>query len=72
MRARSIVGPIILICVGVVFLLSNLGWIPNLGQLLRTWWPLILIVVGVSMLLERGWCVRQADRGTPIGRHDDV
>ncbi len=55
MRSRSIVGPIILIALGLLFLLSNLGWIPHIGQLLVTWWPLILIVVGVSMLIERTW-----------------
>jgi len=54
-RSRSIVGPIILIALGLLFLLSNLGWIPHIGQLLVTWWPLILIVVGVSMLIERTW-----------------
>jgi hypothetical protein len=55
-RSRSIVGPVILIVVvGSVFLLSNLGWIPHIGRLLITWWPVILIVVGVSMLIERAW-----------------
>ena len=54
MRSRSIVGPVILIVIGLLFLLSNLGWIPHIGRLLVTWWPLILIIVGVAMLIERG------------------
>ena len=54
MRSRSLAGPIILIVLGLLFLLSNLGWVPHIGRLLITWWPLILIIVGVAMLIERG------------------
>jgi lia operon protein LiaF len=61
-RTRSIVGPVVLIVIGVLFLLSNLGWIPHIGQLLRTWWPLILIIVGVCMLAERAWWPRPNER----------
>ena len=46
-------GAIILIVIGALFLLSNLGWLPRLGPLFAQWWPLILIVVGVSMLLRK-------------------
>ena len=53
MRSRSIVGPVILIVIGLMFLLSNLGLIPHVGQLIATWWPLILIIVGVALLIER-------------------
>jgi hypothetical protein len=42
-----------LIIVGTLFLLSNLGVVPQLGPLLRQWWPLILIVIGVIMLVQR-------------------
>jgi hypothetical protein len=44
---------IVLIIVGTLFLLSNLGVIPQLGPLLRQWWPLILVVVGILMLVQR-------------------
>jgi hypothetical protein len=27
--------------------------VPQLGPLLRQWWPLILIVIGVIMLVQR-------------------
>ncbi len=41
---------IVLICVGTFFLLTNLGVIHvSLAALLSTWWPLILIAVGLSM-----------------------
>ena len=53
MRSRYSVAAAILILLGVLFLLSNLGLIPRLGPLLHQWWPLILIVVGVAMLFRR-------------------
>jgi hypothetical protein len=34
-------------------LLSNLGLMPRLGPIFAQWWPVILIVVGVAMLLRR-------------------
>lgn len=53
MRSKSMLGGFILIGLGVLFLLANLGWLPNLGTLFARWWPLILIAVGASMLLRR-------------------
>jgi len=53
MLFRSRTGALVLIIVGTLFLISNLGWIPQIGPLLRQWWPLILIVVGVLMLVQR-------------------
>ena len=53
MRSKSFIAPLILVTLGVLFLLSNLGWIPHLGPLFARWWPLILIIVGVSLLLRR-------------------
>jgi len=53
MPRKSIVAPVILIVLGTLFLGSNLGWLPRLGPLFATWWPLLLVLVGVSMLLRR-------------------
>ena len=53
MKPRSGFGALVLIVLGTLFLLVNLGVIPRLGPLFATWWPLILIVVGVSLLLRR-------------------
>jgi hypothetical protein len=53
MLFRSRVGAVILITLGALFLASNLGWIPRLGPLLHQWWPLMLIVVGVLLLVRR-------------------
>lgn len=52
MRARSKVGAFILILIGVIFLLINLGVLPiaEVRELLAKWWPLILIVIGVWLL----------------------
>lgn len=48
---RLPVGPIVLIGVGVLFLLDNLGLLP-IGEILR-FWPLILIGIGVYSLYSR-------------------
>ena len=53
MKPRAGFGAIVLIVLGALFLLANLGVIPRLGPLFATWWPLILIGVGVSLLLRR-------------------
>ena len=47
---RGNVAAIVLVLVGTFFLMSNLGWIDiSLTQLVKTWWPAILIAVGVSL-----------------------
>ncbi|MNC90274.1 hypothetical protein D3C83_63520 [compost metagenome] len=50
---KSRIGAVILIVLGVLFLLSNLGWLPRLGPLFAQWWPLILVAVGVYLLVQR-------------------
>lgn len=51
-RRRSFVGPVILICIGVFFLLANL--LPNFHawQLLSRYWPVILIFVGLGKVWD--------------------
>lgn len=47
---RGNVAAIVLVLVGTFFLLSNLGWIDiSLTQLIKVWWPILLIAVGVSL-----------------------
>ena len=49
---RGNVAAIVLIVAGSFLLLTNLGVIDiSLRELLRTWWPLILIAVGVGLFL---------------------
>lgn len=49
----NLIPALILIAVGILFLLKNLGLTDlNLGALLSTWWPAVLIVVGIGMLFK--------------------
>ena len=52
---RNIIWPIVLIVVGVLFLAYNLGYLQfaQLRDLIGTWWPLILIALGIGGLLQR-------------------
>jgi hypothetical protein len=44
------VAAIVLVVLGTFFLLSNLGLVTvSLAELLKTWWPLILIAVGLML-----------------------
>jgi len=47
------VGPIVLILVGILFLLNNLGLfhLRDLFHQMGTWWPVILIVIGAAGLI---------------------
>ena len=53
---RGTFWPVVLIVLGGLLLLSNLGILPlgELRALLAKWWPLILILIGVSALLKKG------------------
>jgi hypothetical protein len=44
-------GALVLIAIGVLILLHNLGYL-HVGQILK-WWPLLLIGIGASMLVNR-------------------
>lgn len=66
-RVPSVVGPIILIGVGVVALLVLAGRIPSLQfwSWYGHWWPLILIGAGLALLGEWALDLRRA---TPVRR----
>ncbi|MCM3338047.1 cell wall-active antibiotics response protein LiaF [Paenibacillus sp. MER TA 81-3] len=50
------IGGLVLIAIGVFFMLNQLGFIDmNIGELFRTYWPLILIVTGLNALLHGGF-----------------
>jgi len=46
---QNLTPGLVMIAIGVIFLLSNLGIIGSWSD----WWPLILIAVGVSLLFQR-------------------
>jgi DUF4097 and DUF4098 domain-containing protein YvlB len=52
MRSRSITGPLILVGIGVVFLLNNLGQDVPLWRYLADYWPFLLIGLGLIQLTE--------------------
>jgi hypothetical protein len=59
MRHGSIVGPLIVLSVGVVFLLAQIGTL-SWGRSLEwygRWWPAVLILAGIVLLLE--WAIDQ-------------
>ena len=51
-RRRSLAGPVVLIIIGIVFLLKNLGWTFPWWSLLADWWPVLLIIIGAIKLWE--------------------
>ena len=63
---RSRFGALVLILIGIVFLLINLGIAPaaQLRALLAQWWPLVLILVGVWLLAQP----RSSEDGKPEGQ----
>jgi DUF4097 and DUF4098 domain-containing protein YvlB len=66
---RSITGPVILIGIGVLFLLSNLGVIQRwqLWHWFGHWWPVLLIVWGVIALVEHSSAHRMGYRTRHLG-----
>ena len=52
MYRGPIVLPIALIALGVLLLLANLGYIAiDIGELVRTYWPLIIVLLGAELIL---------------------
>ena len=52
---EGVVWPMVLVILGILFLAHNLDFIQwrQLREILSTWWPLILIAVGVYLLVQR-------------------
>ena len=57
MRRTSIVGPLLMISIGVIFLLIQTGRLSStyFWNWYGRWWPLLLVTAGLIMLLEWGW-----------------
>ena len=58
----SVTAGFILMGIGLVFLLSNLGIIPDLGEM----WPLFLIIVGAALLIGALKGKNTPDSMTPL------
>ncbi len=65
MRRGSLVGPLLLILIGVVFLLRNIRPDLPLFDLFVTWWPVLLIVWGGLRIVE---ILATYFRGRPLPR----
>jgi len=66
-RRHSLVGPIILIALGALLLLSN--FYPDIAfwPILARYWPLILIFLGLGKLWDYYWGGRQTEQGMERG-----
>ncbi|MGE5265334.1 MAG: LiaI-LiaF-like domain-containing protein [Acidobacteriota bacterium] len=53
-RRPSIIGPLILITAGVLFLLANMGMLPfTFWELAARYWPIVLILIGLEIIFGR-------------------
>src|SRR5690348_10190143 len=66
---RSFAGPVVLIAVGILLLLANMGKLPwhTLAVLFAHYWPILIILWGVIKLLEHQQAQRQGVRPPGIG-----
>ena len=62
MRRSSILGPLLLIAVGTIFLLIRLGRLSyeRFAVVYLRWWPLLLVAAGVVLAVE--WAFDQTPR----------
>jgi len=64
---RSFAGPVILILIGLLFLLKNLGFRFPIWHWFGHWWPLLLILWGVIVLVENMTSTRTGYRTRHLG-----
>ena len=66
---RSLFGPLLLVTIGVLFLLRNIGVIHynTIGWWFARYWPLLLIIWGVTRLVEYLWARRVGEPAPRIG-----
>jgi hypothetical protein len=67
MRSRSVVFPVILVAIGSIFLLRN--WHPAFEPwpVIKIYWPLILVFVGLGKMWDAFQGARQTRSGVSIG-----
>ncbi|NYF77910.1 DUF4097 family beta strand repeat-containing protein [Granulicella arctica] len=56
MRRGSVLGPLVMVLIGIVFLLNQTGHLnsDSLWQWYAQWWPLLLVGAGLILLIEWG------------------
>ncbi len=60
LRPESFTAGLVLVTLGILWTLSNMGRLDLLATL-RTWWPLTLVIWGVAELVA--WAVRPSAAG---------
>jgi len=70
-KRSSILGPLVVIAIGVTFFVARLRSIPfsSFAIWFAHWWPVVLIVAGVLLVIE--WAIDQhlsTSRGIPVRR----
>jgi len=63
---RSLVGPVILILIGTLFLAKEFIGI-SVWAMFARWWPVLLILAGLIKIAEYEWARRSGDPGTRFG-----
>ena len=73
MRRGSIVGPMLIVVIGIIFLLVQTGHLRSysLWAWYGRWWPLLLVGVGVVLLVEWAFdrSAAQREGNVPYARH---
>jgi len=64
---RSIAGPLVLILIGVIFLLHNVGFRFPFWHWFGHWWPVLLILWGVIIMIENATAHRMGYRPRHLG-----
>lgn len=60
-RRRSIFSGLLLIVVGLLFLFHNFGWRYDMWRLVEQWWPVVLILWGLSKLYDHFMAQRSGE-----------
>jgi DUF4097 and DUF4098 domain-containing protein YvlB len=70
MRRTSILGPLLIIAVGVIILLIHLGRLSyyTFETFYGRWWPLLLVVAGLILVAEWAFDQHNAQSGPPYTR----
>ena len=66
---RSFAGPVVMIILGILLLLANMGKLPwqTLGTWFAHYWPVLIILWGVIKLIEHQQAQKQGVRASGIG-----
>ena len=67
-RRGSLVGPLLLVILGIVFLLTQTGSLPwsHLVSWYSRWWPAVMIIAGLMLLAEWGFARQRQQAGMSV------